>query len=1509
MTNYKQRLAALQARRDPDGIEAARRVAAPDYRTPDKTAAAPGTPPLYKAPDTEVLPDHLRRFDDTAKARELLHSNALGALEKKFPITDGTHRLELHDVAFDGPEEYSWEAQKRALMSNRSLRRPLKGTWRLYDEETNTALDERRDTIMNVPYYTPRGTFINKGSEYTVINQARLKPGVFVRTKKSGEHEAHFNVKPGTGRGFRMWLEPETGIFRVNVGQANIPAYPFFKALGVEDKTMAQSWGPQLYDANVQKKDVRALEKLYTRFAGKKADPEVAKDAALAAAYLKEELTKFELDPDVVARTLGREGATHVSPDVLLSATQKLIRVNRGEDEDDDREAPEFTRIYSVEDLMAERIEKDAGRTAQQLLWRMKRDKTLKRLPSGALNPYVDSLILGSGLAQPLEETNPFQLMDQHHRITKLGVGGIPSAESITEDARDVNPGQLGFIDLVAGPESEKIGIDTRAGYQTFKGQDGQLYAEFLDSQDKKVYLRPEDMRGKTVAFPGQADKEEVQALRDGKVVTSTWDEVDVKVPSFSHMFGPTSNMAPMPTGFMPSRGFYAAKYWSQYLPVQQGEAPLVQTQAPGEEEGISFNRLYGRKVGTLSSKTGGIVTKITPAGIRVRTDDGKGHFIETPTNFPFNRMSAITYSPVVKEGDVLQPGQMVARSNYTDEQGSLNMGVNLKTATVPYKGFSFEDAYVVSESAAKRLSTERLHGFDKEARHGVEIDRKKYVGLFPGIYTKDQLEHIDDHGVIKPGTQVKKGDPIILATSPRALTAEDAKLGRLHKALRKSHKDDSVVWPYEGGGVVTDVGRTTTGWKVNVSAITQLKRGDKIANLSASKGIVGKVLPDDEMPRDAETGEPYELLLNPMVVQSRVAPNQMLELQLAKIAKATGQPMVIPDEPPPEGWKKWTAKKLEEAGLSANRPVLDPTTGETLASELGEGYMYFSAFHHLAEKKLSERDTGGYSADMQPGRGGKHGSKRMSQQDLTALLAHGATEMIKDYQLVRGTQNEDYWTAMKLGRPLPTPEVPFIYNKFMASLKAGGINVERKGDILGLMPLTNKDVDKMSNGAITSSEAVSSKDLAPIAGGLFDMTVTGGPGGKDWGHIDLPEPIPNPIMEEPVRRLLGLKVKDYASVLSGGMELPGGGTGGQGIRDALTQIDVDKRIEEYRRDIKTKRGANRDNAVKGLRYLMAAKEQGVHPSEWVLDRIPVIPPAFRPVTQIGDVIRAADLNGLYRDVLETADSITNLRQDLPEEALTAEKLQLYRAVQAAVGLGEAITPDGQAKNWQGAIRQIVGSQPKQGLFQRKVISKTVDVVGRGVIAPDPDLDMDSIGIPEDMAWTLYKQFVIRRLARRGMPPAQAAELVEDRSAEAEVELLNEMEERPVVMDRAPSWHKFSLMGFRPQLIKGKAIGISPLIVSGFNADFDGDATNIHVPVTAGAVKEVYSKMMPSKNLFSINDLGSPQHTPSKEMVLGLYQMTRDPTDEPPRRFATNEAMKAALKAGEVGINDPVIIG
>ena len=543
--------------------------------------------------------------------------------------------------------------------------------------------------------------------------------------------------------------------------------------------------------------------------------------------------------------------------------------------------------------------------------------------------------------------------------------------------------------------------------------------------------------------------------------------------------------------------------------------------------------------------------------------------------------------------------------------------------------------------------------------------------------------------------------------------------------------------------------------------------------------------------------------------------------------------------------------------------------------------------------------------------------SKRLALLDVNALLSHGATETLRDAGAVRGQKNEDLWMQFMSGNTPGQPRVPMVYEKFVNQLKAAGINAVRDGYQTRVMALTRKDVDQLAGDReIKSGDTVHfDKDMRPIPGGLFDPKLTGGHGGKRWSYIKLPEPMPNPVMEEPIRRLLGLTGKQYTAVLSGEHEVAGFGTGPKAIAKALDNINLDKEIEQARVQYKSGKASARDQAVRKLGYLKSAQKLNLHPREWVLDKVPVLPPAFRPVSVMGDsgIPLVADPNYLYKEVLDARKNYEDLAKHVGEDDLGPERLAVYHAFKAVTGLGDPVHPKLQEKGVKGVLKSIFGTSPKFGTVQRKLISSTVDSVGRAVITPNPDYDMDTVGLPEKQAFDVYRKAIVRRLKRKGMPIRDALHHVKEKTDLAREILMKEMEERPVYINRAPVLHKFGIMAFKPKLVKGDTLQVSPLIVSGFNADFDGDAMQFHVPGTDEAVREAYERLLPSRSLLSPADFKSPVHKPGQQYLAGLFHASRKhekKTKFPqrPRVFRNRKDAMEAYARGEISADTDVQI-
>lgn len=1465
----------------------------PEASLPLRTPAAP----LPAAPS--VAPAR-RAFGDIPAIRQRIYDRVLQAAQQVAPVTNQRYTLSLGDVTWRGPERYSLAEQKRAILHNASLGRELRGTWTLTDNATGRPVGTRAGKLGVVPFMTERGTFINNGVEYTMSHQMRLRGGAYTRVKENGELETHVNVLPGKGRAHRIFLDPETGVFRVQLGQARIPLLPVLRAMGVSDSTLREQWGNGLAAANMAHSDPKALAKLYERLA-RRAEPgadDAAKRQTIADAF-----RSMELDDEITKRTLGAP-YRNVDENALLAITKKLLAVSRGEQAADDRDELAYQTIVGPEDVFAERLQK-SGNELRRALWKATAAGNLDKFPSGVFQKTISHALLGSGLAAPIEEVNPAEIYDQQARVTRMGEGGIPSTDSVTLDARAVQPSQFGFIDTLRTPESGRVGVDLRLARGAQKGDDGRLYTRVIDpSSGEELWRTPQDVADSVVAFPGELRRGApmVAAFKGGQVEMVPRDSVKYEFPTMEDTFSPLGNLVPLKSMIKGQRAVMASRMITQALPLVNAEAPLVRGAVPGNPA-RSFEEEYSKHMGAVFADAPARVEAVGPGSITLRDSDGKTREVELYDNMPMNRKTLLTQTPVVQPGDFVQPGQLLARSNYTDDTGTTALGLNARVAYIPFRGMNFEDAVVISESMAKRLTSEHMYQHFQERTPQHKTGKKAFVSIFPSQYSKEMLERFDDDGVIKPGTRVEYGDPLILGVKQREVAKH-----QLHRGRKPTFANDTITWEHHAPGTVTDIAADAKGATVIVKSTSTMEVGDKLSGRMGDKGIISEIVPDDQMPQAAD-GKPFEILFNPLGLISRVNPAQLVEAALGKIAAKTGKPYKIPDFEDQDDLTEYALEELRKHNISDTETVIDPETGRKIPDVM-TGNRWVMKLHHMAESKGQGRGLGAYTAEGTPAKGGATGSKRLGMLEVSALISHGAGAVAEDASQVRGQSSPEMWAQYMAGFKPPTAQVPRLYAKFVGQLKGSGINVVRDGSKTHIMALTGADVDRLTEGRVlTSGDTVDWRaGLAPKRGGLFDERLTGGHGGGRWTAIALPEPLPNPVMEEPIRRLLGLTKPQLEAVIAGRREL-GGHSGPKALQLALSKLDLNKELIRARAEIAGSKKTARDAAVRRLGYIKDSIRLGLHPRDWMWDKVPVLPPAWRPVSTMGtkQLPLVADSNYLYKELWDATQQLSALRDQLGDD-VGEERLAVYRALHGVVGLGDPIHPKNQERQVKGILKHVFGSSPKTGVVQRRLLGSSVDLVGRAVISPNADLDMDEVAIPEDKAWEIYKPFIVRGLVRAGTARLAAVRAVDERSQAARATLLAEMARRPVIINRAPTLHRYGLMAARPRLTKNKTLEISPLVVGGFNADFDGDAMNYHVPATDEAAQEALDKMLPSRNLLSAGNF-QVTHKPTQEYVGGLYEASaRVDTKNAPRVFATPADAIRAYRRGEIGVDRRVEI-
>lgn len=763
--------------------------------------------------------------------RELIRQKIIEGLEESFPIKSRNKTIEVKDLRF-ASKDYSSTDQKNAILKGDTLFESVKGTIRMKDEKGKILDETKNFTLARVPWFTPRHTLIVGGNEYSVSNMIRPKPGVYARKRANGILEANFNVVGGSN--FNVSMDPEKGEPQLEYSTTKIPLYPVLRKAGMSHDTIAKVWGRQLADANHKRlwhNADKSVDKLY-----KKIIPEYHRKSGLSPdEKIKEVVTRYEnatMDPEVNERTLGK-AYSNVTPDSLLDASGKVLRIFKQTDDVDDRDNLDFKSFHSVDDFFKERIKLDAREVARKASIKMEANPELRQaIPAAPFTPGLLKFINSSQLASVPTQTNPIELIDSAVRVTSLGEGGIRSERAIPMEARHIHVTQLGALDPIRTPESFRAGVDVRAAMWAQRDKKGNIHVPVYDVKTRKPkFIRAGKLQTSVIAFPGQKISGTVDALVDGEVRRVASRKVDYQIPHVSALYGPTTNLVPFLESAQGNRAIMGSKMQTQAISLTEREAPFVQVKSKADK---SFERVMAEVINPTAPMSG-IVTKIDNDFIYIRPDKIKtGAVGETLVKVPYEKdfpLAAKTYlnhDLKVKKGDRVRTGQMLADSNFTKD-GTLALGKNLRVGFMAYHGANSNDAVVVSEGAAKKLTSERMYKIVLPRDNDLSFNKNKHKIYYGHNYTKDQYKMLDDESVIQPGTKVLPGDPIVLGLRKTQLTADDIMLGKLHKSLTRPYRENAQLWDHDHPGEVVDVVKTNKRIALTVKTKEPATIGDKL--------------------------------------------------------------------------------------------------------------------------------------------------------------------------------------------------------------------------------------------------------------------------------------------------------------------------------------------------------------------------------------------------------------------------------------------------------------------------------------------------------------------------------------------------------------------------------------------------------------------------------------------------------------------------------------------------------
>lgn len=1427
---------------------------------------------------------------------EEMKRNLLAHVRQLFPIDGKVHRLELEDIEItDNLNENDYAQQKDARLGGHTWAVPVTARFVLKDQ-AGKILDRARMKIIDLPRLTNRGSYIVGGSEYMFPTQKRLRSGPYVRVGQNEELRTFFNM--AKGRNFYLGIHPTKGHFQFQVDTSkNIPLYPILRALGVTDDQMVRAWGREVFVQNrVEDQAVRtkALKVVYEKMSYGLQPPEDIE------AGIREIFGATHMDPANVELTLGKP-FDHATGEAILLASAKMSRVGRGEAKEDNRESLIHNDIVDLSDYVVERFRDPLfrGRIQRTIRFNIdRRDKIAQIVSRDAFQRPVNSMFTETELSQSPTQTNPLGMISDYTAVTVRGEGGIQESNALTRGLRALDPSHLGFLDPAHTPEGQQIGTVLHMTTTTRKrGHD--LVTSLLDVRTgKEVELTPTEVWQSTVAFSeelvgGKLKRGQVKATHAGKIDYVPSTKVDYAFIAPEHMLDVNTSSIPFVTHNNGVRVMMGAKLSLQAKPLVDADKPMIQVAVPTEKSTIE--RVVGEAF-SPKSPVDGIVEKIGDDYITIA-----GQKVPIPNYFPLNSNNFVHARPSVKVGQRVRKGQVIADTNYTKD-GELAMGKNLTVAYMPYKGLNVEDGVVVSTQAAAKMTSEHLYQQPYAFDTDTVLDLKKFRAYFPAKVKEEQAKKLDDKGVVKKGQVVAPGDLLVVAMRRQAQGTESQRLARISRILAREYRDDSLIWDKSVPGVVQEIGWRSNEVVLHIRTQEPMRIGDKIVGRYGNKGIVVQILDDNEMPK-SEAGKTIDVIMNPNGVISRMNLGQILETTAGKVAEKTGKPYITRGFA--ENGAERLAKELKANGLKDHETIYDPVDNIKIPGIL-VGRQYIYKLEHMATKKMSARGAGvdeEYTSEEQPTRG-PQGGRAIGSMELYALLAHGALANVHEMYGIKSSFDPEVWRAMESGAPLPPPRPSYSHQRFESMLKGMGIRLKQDKNDLTMLPFLDRDVKTISSGEITDYKLLRAKDLHEEPNGLFDTKKTGGVRGDRWSHIKLPEPIPSPTFKNAILSLLHMKEEEFEDIVAGRKTVKGQ-TGGKAIRAMLDAINVTQRLGEAQKEVLGKSGAQLNALHKEIRFLRTLKENDIKPGEYVIDLLPVLPPKFRPIYTMPDGnLNVSHVNFHYQSTLQVASQLKAMKGKEFEEQRRKLTSQLYKSVGGVMGLNDGIVE--RATPPQGIAKTLAGvGSPKGGYIQERLFKKRQDVSATNVIVPNPKLGMDEIGIPEATAWKTFRPFMIKELRVMGMTPIQARKAADDKMPIARRALEKVVSERHVILNRAPTLHKFSVMAFKPKLVPGYALQIPPVIVGGFSADFDGDTMGIHVPVSAEANAEA-AKMLPSRNLYKPGS-GKLQQKIEHEYVLGLFKISR-PGPARATRYMSVGTVLSELQARKIEPNASISV-
>ena len=729
-------------------------------------------------------------------------------------------------------------------------------------------------------------------------------------------------------------------------------------------------------------------------------------------------------------------------------------------------------RIRSVGELLQNQVRIGLSRMERVIRERMTVQDMESITPQALVNirpvsAAIKEFFGSSQLSQFMDQTNPLSELTHKRRLSALGPGGL-SRERAGFEVRDVHHSHYGRMCPIETPEGPNIGLINslstyakineygfiESPYRKYDKETGKITDEihYLTADEEDIFVRAQ--ANEPLNENGEFVNERVVCRTvNGTVELLPANRVDFMDISPKQVVSIATAMIPFLENDDANRALMGSNMQRQAVPLVRREAPIIGT-------GCEY-RAAKDSGAVVVAKHSGIAERVTADEIVIRREDGNKDKYKLLKFKRSNSGTCVNQTPIINKNDAIEAGDVIADGPATD-LGEVALGRNCLIAFMTWEGYNYEDAVLINERLVKedRLSTIHIEEYECEARD-TKLGPEEITRDIPNV-SENAIKNLDERGIIRIGAEVDSGDILVGKVTPKGeteLTAEERLLRAIFGEKAREVRDTSLKVPHGESGIIVDIKVFTRengddlspgvneSVRCYIAKKRKIKVGDKMAGRHGNKGVISRVLPEEDMPF-MEDGTPMDIVLNPQGIPSRMNIGQVLEMHLGLAAKKLGWHVATSVFDGANEHDIQDALELAGYPRDGKLTLYDGRTGESFDNRITVGYMYYLKLHHLVDDKLHARSTGPYSLVTQQPLGGKaqFGGQRFGEMEVWALEAYGAAHILQEILTVKSDDvvgRVRTYEAIVKGENIPEPGIPESFKVLIKELQSLCLDVK----------------------------------------------------------------------------------------------------------------------------------------------------------------------------------------------------------------------------------------------------------------------------------------------------------------------------------------------------------------------------------------------------------------------------------------------------------------------------------